>query len=98
MQKDYPAAAEWIETDGLGGFASGTVGLTRSRRYHALLLAATTPPTGRVVLVNGYEAWVETPTGTIALSSQRYHPDVTHPDGGQRVEKFSPDPWPILDV
>ena len=51
--------AEWLEADGLGGFASGTVGGPRTRRYHALLLTATTPPTGRVVLVNGIEAWVE---------------------------------------
>jgi hypothetical protein len=47
---------EWLETDGLGGFASGTVSMVRSRRYHALLLAATTPPTGRFVLVNGFDA------------------------------------------
>ena len=48
--------AEWLETDGLGGFASGTVSGIRTRRYHALLLAATTPPTGRMVLVNGFDA------------------------------------------
>ena len=52
--------AEWLEADGLGGFASGTVGGQRARRYHALLLTAATPPTGRVVLVNGMEVWVET--------------------------------------
>jgi hypothetical protein len=49
---------EWLEADGLGGFASGTTGGLRTRRYHALLLAATTPPTGRMVLVNGLDAWV----------------------------------------
>ena len=51
---------EWLEADGLGGFASGTTLGVRTRRYHALLLAATTPPTGRMVLVNGLDAWVET--------------------------------------
>ena len=44
-------ATEWLEADGLGGFASGTTIGFRTRRYHALLLAATTPPTGRMVLV-----------------------------------------------
>ncbi|PYJ91008.1 MAG: glycogen debranching protein [Verrucomicrobia bacterium] len=73
--------AEWLEADGLGGFASGTVSGVRSRRYHALLLTATTPPAGRMVLVNGFDAWVETPRGTFAISSQRYVPDVIHPDG-----------------
>ncbi len=88
------SSAEWIEADGLGGFASGTVSGTRSRRYHALLMTATTPPAGRVVLVNGFDAWVETPSGTFALSSQRYAPDVIHPDGASRIESFEYEPWP----
>jgi predicted glycogen debranching enzyme len=85
---------EWLEPDGLGGFASGTATGIRTRRYHALLLAATTPPTGRTVLVNGFDAWIETEAGTFALSSQRYDPGVTHPDGAARVTSFSIDPWP----
>ena len=60
----YSEHDEWLEADGLGGFASGTASGIRTRRYHALLLAATTPPTGRMVLVNGFDAWVETPDGT----------------------------------
>ena len=90
----YSPDAEWLEPDGLGGFASGTVGGARTRRYHALLLAATTPPTGRVALVNGVEAWLETGAGRFALSSQRYTPDVTYPDGASRVAAFRPEPWP----
>ena len=86
--------AEWLEADGLGGFASGTVSGIRTRRYHALLLTATTPPAGRMVLVNGFDAWVETPSGTFAISSQRYGPDVIHPDGASRIESFEYDPWP----
>src|SRR4029450_3049607 len=85
---------EWLETDGLGGFASGTVSGVRTRRYHALLLAAATPPTGRMVLVNGLEVWVETPSGVCALSSQRYASDVVHPDGASRIAAFTQEPWP----
>ncbi len=48
--------AEWLEPDGCGGFASGTVGGVRSRRYHALLLPATRPPVARMALVNGLES------------------------------------------
>jgi len=70
------SSREWLEADGLGGFASGTSAGIRTRRYHALLLPATTPPTGRVVLVNGFDAWVETANGTFSLSSQRYSPDM----------------------
>lgn len=85
---------EWLEADGCGGFASGTATGLRTRRYHALLLTALTPPTGRVVLVNGFEAWIETPRGRFALTSQGYAPDVIDPDGTQRIETFSNEPWP----
>ena len=97
MPEPLPAAlleAEWLEADGQGGFASGTVSGARSRRYHALLLAATTPPTGRVVLVNGLEVWLETAGGSFALSSQRYTPDVVWPDGQARIVGFRAQPWP----
>lgn len=90
----FPMDAEWLEADGRGGFASGTVGGTRTRRYHALLLVATTPPTGRMVLVNGFEAWVTTPAGSFAITSQEYVPGVVHPDGIQRLVEFEPEPWP----
>ena len=92
--RTYTEHDEWLEPDGLGGFASGTATGIRTRRYHALLLAATTPPTGRVVLVNGFDAWIETANGTFALSSQRYEPGVVHPDGTRRISTFSTYPWP----
>ena len=63
-------------------------------RYHALLLVATTPPTGRFVLVNGYEAWVETPAGRFAISSQHYAPDTVYPDGQTRLSQFENQSWP----
>jgi predicted glycogen debranching enzyme len=88
---------EWLESDGLGGFASGTTSGIRTRRYHALLLPATTPPTGRVVLVNGVDAFIDTESGTFALSSQRYAPDVVHPDGSRRIVAFRREPWPTWE-
>jgi predicted glycogen debranching enzyme len=83
---------EWLEADGLGGFASGTVGGVRTRRYHALLLPAL--PTGRVALVNGFDAWLETSAGTYALSSHAYPDGVEYPNGSKRLEQFEPEPWP----
>ncbi len=88
---------EWLEADGLGGFASGTTSGVRTRRYHALLLTATAPPTGRVVLVNGFDAWVDTPSGSFALTTQRYAPDVQHPDGASRIVSFTSEPWPTWE-
>ncbi|MEL7240274.1 MAG: glycogen debranching enzyme N-terminal domain-containing protein [Planctomycetota bacterium] len=43
---------EWLLTNGLGGYACGTVAQVATRRYHALLVAATLPPVGRVVLLS----------------------------------------------
>ena len=85
---------EWLEADGLGGFASGTVSGIRTRRYHALLLAATRPPAGRIVLVNGFDASLETANGNFALSSQVYPAEITHPDGARRIVEFTVNPWP----
>jgi len=88
------AGAEWLEADGLGGFASGTVGGLRTRRSHALLLSARRPPADRVALVSGLDAWVETPRGRFDITSQRYAPGVVAPAGGRRLEAFSIRPWP----
>jgi predicted glycogen debranching enzyme len=85
---------EWLETDGLGGFASGTVSGVRTRRYHALLVHATNPPAGRMVLVNGFDARVDLDGAAVHLSTQRYAPDVLHPDGASRLDAFTIDPWP----
>lgn len=86
--------SEWLEADGCGGFASGTVGGIRTRRYHALLLTATTPPTGRLVLVNGFDAWVDTAAGRFYLTSQHYAPDVIAGGGAELIAEFSTEPWP----
>lgn len=88
------AEQEWLDADGLGGFASGTAAGIRTRRYHALLLHATNPPAGRMVLVNGIEAWVELNDQKLPISSQLYAPDVTHPDGAERIIAFDHEPWP----
>jgi len=87
-------AREWLEADGLGGFASGTASGLRTRRYHGLLCAARTPPTGRALLVAAVEAWVDLGRGPRALTSHRYDPGVTHPDGVARLAAFTPEPWP----
>jgi predicted glycogen debranching enzyme len=47
-----------------------------------------------MMLVNGFDAWVETPAGTFAITSQQYMPDVIHPDNGRSLESFETDPWP----
>jgi len=85
---------EWLEADGLGGFASGTATGVRTRRYHALLLAATTPPSGRLVLVNGLDATLAIDGALFPVSRQRYLPDVDAPAQPAPLAEFSPEPWP----
>ena len=102
MSRHLPVdeATEWLEPDGLGGFASGTTNGIRTRRYHALLLTATTPPTGRMVLVNGLDAWVETGERPEVsgrwefLTRQRYAPDIVAPEHPAAIRSFDADPWP----
>ena len=89
-----PLDAEWLEADGLGGFASGTVGGARTRRYHAWLLAALDPPASRRVLVNGADVWVETDAGTFPISTQRFVTGATFPDGVAHLVAFTAEPWP----
>jgi predicted glycogen debranching enzyme len=72
----------------------GTASGIRTRRYHGLLCAARTPPTGRTLLVNAVEAWVDLGSGQRALSSHRYLPAVTHPDGAKRLLSFTHEPMP----
>ena len=92
---DAGLTREWLEPDGRGGFASGTVSLVRTRRYHALLLPAVTPPTGRMVLVDGFEAWVRIGEGERQfLTAQHYAPDVLDAAGPGRITAFNAEPWP----
>ena len=89
---------EWLETDGLGGFAMGCADGIRTRRYHALLLAATAPPEGRMVLVADLEVFVETATGRYGLSSHRYQGEAIYPDGATRITRFEYTPWPRWEL
>jgi predicted glycogen debranching enzyme len=85
---------EWLEADGLGGFAMGTTNGIRTRRYHSILLTATTPPTGRVALVKGLDVWVEFDDNIFHLNSNLYFPGVTSPNGAESIEAFQLEPWP----
>ena len=84
---------EWLETNGLGSFAMGTVAGPSTRRYHAILCAATRPPLQRMVLVNRLEESVVVAGEQHALSSS-FYPGVVHPDGYRAIVGFRLDPWP----
>ena len=72
--RDLPIASsrEWIETNGLGGYAMGTVSGLPTRRYHGLLVASLRPPVGRTLLLSSLQESVETPEGSFPLGCLRY--------------------------
>ncbi len=84
---------EWLETNGRGGFASGTVAGANTRRYHALLLTARKPPSARFVLVNHLEEWIDIEGQSYPLSTNLY-PNAIHPEGYKQCTGFTTDPWP----
>src|SRR5688572_28578421 len=63
---------EWLETNGIGGFASSTAIGLNTRRYHALLTAATRPPAGRVVLLSKFEETLILDGREYDLSANQY--------------------------
>lgn len=85
---------EWLETNGIGGFASGTISGANSRRYHGILTAATRPPLGRVTMLSKFEETLIVNGKSIELSSNQY-PNAVYPNGYQYLKSFRLDPFPI---
>jgi predicted glycogen debranching enzyme len=86
---------EWLETNGLGGFASSTIIGLNTRRYHGLLVAATKPPVGRVVMLAKLEETFFVEGQAFDLSANQY-PGVIHPQGFKYLRQFRLDPFPIF--
>jgi predicted glycogen debranching enzyme len=83
---------EWLVTNGLGGYASGTVAGANSRRYHGLLVAALAPPLRRMVLLAALEEWLVLPDDEPApLSTQQYWDGTIFPHGYQSLERVDLD-------
>jgi predicted glycogen debranching enzyme len=92
---DAALRREWLETNGLGGFASSTIIGLNTRRYHGLLVAATKPPVGRVVMLSKLEETLFIEGQAFDLSANRY-PGVIHPQGFQFLKQFRLDPFPVF--
>ncbi|MBV9215243.1 MAG: glycogen debranching enzyme family protein [Acidobacteria bacterium] len=88
------ASAEWLEANGIGGYAMGTVSGIATRRYHGLLAAATRPPLGRAVLLARFEEALVIGGDRFELSANRY-PGTIQPEGYKFLTAFRLDPWPV---
>ena len=92
---DAAVGREWLETNGLGGFASSTIIGLNTRRYHGLLVAATKAPVGRLVLLSKLEETLFLGPHAVDISTNRY-PGVVHPLGFRYLKRFRLDPFPVF--
>ncbi len=90
---DFDLSREWLETNGLGGFACGTIVGANTRRYHALLCAATNPPRARKVLVNKIDEVLIVGDKRFELGCNQF-PAIVAPHGYEFLRDFSDNPLP----
>jgi predicted glycogen debranching enzyme len=79
---------EWLVTNGIGGFACGTISGHLTRRYHGYLVAASRPPLGRMLLVSKLDEVVASVGESWPLSTNRWKSGAVDPRGYQNIERF----------
>ena len=79
---------EWLVTNGIGGFASGTISGLLTRRYHGLLIAALKPPLGRTLFVAKLEDAARYAYHSYPLSANRWTDGTLDPRGYRHIERF----------
>jgi predicted glycogen debranching enzyme len=86
---DEGAAREWLVTDGLGGYAMGTVSGLATRRYHGLLVVATQPPIGRHMGLAALDPVLVLGDARIRLSTHEWASGALAPTGHEHLESFA---------
>jgi predicted glycogen debranching enzyme len=79
---------EWLVTNGIGGFASGTIAGLLTRRYHGLLVASLEPPVGRTLLVTKIEETANYAGQSFSLGANRWRGGALAPQGWVNIERF----------
>ena len=85
---------EWLETNGIGGFASSTISGANTRRYHGFLTAATRPPLRTHHDAFKFEETLTIDGKSFELSSNKY-PNAIDPEGFRYIKSFRLDPFPV---
>jgi predicted glycogen debranching enzyme len=86
---DTAVRREWLVTNGLGGYACGTVAGANTRRYHAFLMASLTPPVERTLLVAKVDLSVEYRGQRYDLSPNEFDGGAIDPRGYVHIESFA---------
>jgi len=92
---DRALTKEWLLADGAGGYASSTVLVCPTRRYHGLWVPALRPPLARHVVLSHIDEHLITADGETWLSTTEYSGGF-HPDGAAVAERFEAEPLPQL--
>src|SRR6516165_356635 len=83
---------EWLVSNGLGGYASGTLAGVASRRYHSLLIAALPAPLGRQVMLNHLSEMLRLPDGlTVCIGGEEHERESLAGTSGWRLEEHGAD-------
>lgn len=90
---EVSSSLEWIEANGIGGYASSTVSGAPSRRYHGLLVASLHPPVNRNVVVSKLDETITIDGESFELGSNQY-PGTIHPGGFKYLESFERNLFP----
>ena len=85
---------EWLETNGLGGWASSSIIGANTRRYHGLLTAAIVPPAERMVLLSKLDETIVTGDKRIELGVNVYANNVVAPLGHHYLNRFTKELFP----
>jgi predicted glycogen debranching enzyme len=85
---------EWIETNGLGGWASSSIIGCNTRRYHGLLIAANKPPAERTALISKLDEAIVINDSRYELGVNQYPGNTIHPAGNQYLNNFSKKSFP----
>lgn len=85
---DAAEVREWLVTNGIGGYASGTVANLNTRGYHGLLVAALKPPLERTLLLTKLDETAEYDGSVYPLFANRWSEDRLDPHGYRQIESF----------
>lgn len=85
---DAAETREWLVTNGIGGYASGTIAGLLTRRYHGLLVAALKPPQQRTLLLAKLKDTLQYGGDEYALTTDRWQHGVVGSQGYRHIERF----------
>ena len=86
---DLAETREWLVTNGIGGYASGTVAGLLNRRYHGLLVATLKPPLGRTLMLAKLDETAVYGDRIYPLHTNRWADEIVSPNGYLHIERFA---------